>query len=157
MPKTCSWVEAWLQTSWGGSGCEKFTLVLETNCIRQLERKQAQIIVAIILQILTTEQTSARETHATIKGMNISMTTLICSRSDHASVPMIVNETIWARCLASCFVPLVSNTKVSYHSQFSLSATRVTTLWSNNQSVFTVLIWMIFLKVWLQQPFLLPN
>jgi len=31
----------WLQTSWRGGSCEKFTLVLETNCIRQLERKQA--------------------------------------------------------------------------------------------------------------------
>jgi len=41
-------------------------LVLETNCIRQLGRKQAQIILIIILQILTAEQTSARETHATI-------------------------------------------------------------------------------------------
>ena len=28
-----------LQTSWG-SGCERLTLVLETNCTRQLERKQ---------------------------------------------------------------------------------------------------------------------
>ena len=45
--------------------------MLETNCTRQLERKQAQIILTIIV---TAEQTSARETLATIKGMSISMT-----------------------------------------------------------------------------------
>ena len=69
----------WLQA---GSGCERFTLVLETNgiLVRQLERKQA-IILTIILQILTAKQTSARETPATIKGVSISMTTLICSCS----------------------------------------------------------------------------
>ena len=61
--------------------------LLETNGIRQLERKQAQIILNIILQILTPEQTSARETSTTIKGMS-----LICSCSDLASVPMIVSE-----------------------------------------------------------------
>ena len=47
------------------------TLALETNGTRQLERRQAQIILTIILQILTAEQTSAMETHAIIKGMSI--------------------------------------------------------------------------------------
>ena len=60
------------------------------------QEKQAQIILTIILHILTAEQTSARETHATIKSMSISMTTLICSCSDFASVPVIVSEMIWA-------------------------------------------------------------
>ena len=41
--------EIWLQV------VEKFTLVLETNCIRQLEGKQVQIILALILQIVTTK------------------------------------------------------------------------------------------------------
>jgi len=43
------------------SGCERFTLALETTCTRQIERKQAQIIFTIILQILTAKQTSARQ------------------------------------------------------------------------------------------------
>jgi len=59
-----------------GGGCERFTLVLETTCTRQIERKQAQIIFTITLQILTAKQTSARETYATIKDMSISITTL---------------------------------------------------------------------------------
>jgi len=44
--------------------------------------------------------------------MPIPMTT---SCSDLASVPMIVNEMIWARyrCLAGCLMQLVSNTKVN--------------------------------------------
>ena len=41
------------------------------------------------------------------------MTTLICSCGDLASVPMIDNEMIWARCLPGCLIPLVSNTKVN--------------------------------------------
>jgi len=45
-----------------------FTLVLETNGIRQVERKQAQNTLIIVLQILTTEQMSARESPATIKA-----------------------------------------------------------------------------------------
>jgi len=98
-------------------------LLLETNCIRQLEMKQAHIILSIVLQILTAEQGRARKTWATNKGMGIS---LICSCS--AGVPMIVSEMIWARCLAGCLMQLVSNTKVN-HSLLSLSATRVTTLW----------------------------
>ena len=73
-------------------------MVLETNCIKQLEGKQAQIILIIILQILTAEQTFARETHAIITGK---------------SIPMIVNEMIWAECLAGCLMQLVSNTKVN--------------------------------------------
>ena len=48
----------------------------------------------------------------TIKGMSISMATLICSCSDFANVPMIVNEMIWARCLTGCLMQLVSNMKV---------------------------------------------
>jgi len=45
--------------------------------------------------------------------MSISMTTLICSCSDLAGVPMIVNEMIWARCLTGCLMLLVSNTTVN--------------------------------------------
>jgi len=46
---------------------------------------------------LHAEQASARESHATIKGMSISMTTSICSCSDL----FIWCEIIWARCLAA--------------------------------------------------------
>jgi len=53
-------------TSWRDSGYERFTLGLETNCIRKWERKQPQIIT--ILQILKTKQTSAWESSAAIKG-----------------------------------------------------------------------------------------
>ena len=40
----------------GGSGCERFTLVLKTNCLRG---SWFRIIETIILQILTAKQTSA--------------------------------------------------------------------------------------------------
>jgi len=49
-------------------GCEKFTLVLETNGTRQLERKQGQIILTIILQM--NKHLPARETHATMGVTN---------------------------------------------------------------------------------------
>ena len=41
------------------------------------------------------------------------MTTLICSCSGFANVPMIVNEMIWTRCLAGSLMQLVSNMKVN--------------------------------------------
>ena len=81
-------------------------MVLETNGIRQLERKQTWIMSTVILQILTAKQTSECELPATIKDMSIPMSTLICSFSDLTSVSMIVIEMIWARCLAGHLSPI---------------------------------------------------
>jgi len=50
---------------------ERFTVVLETNGIRQLERKQGWNVSTIILQILAAKQTSEWESPATIKDMSI--------------------------------------------------------------------------------------
>ena len=97
---TTEWLP-WLQTSWGGGGCERFTLVLhKTTWEAEPDYLNHNP------QILTAEQTSARETHATIKGMNISMTDMISRRSHGCWWDDL------ARRLSGCPLQLVSNTKV---------------------------------------------
>ena len=64
---TTEWLP-WLQTNWRDSGSERFTLGLETNCIRQL------------VQILATK-TSVRESPVAINGMKFPWQ---CSCSDLA-------------------------------------------------------------------------
>jgi len=43
---------AWLQTSRGDSGCNRFPQVLETNCINQNVKQKAQIIALTTLELL---------------------------------------------------------------------------------------------------------
>ena len=102
-------------------------MVLETNCIRQPARHSAQIISLTIMGILLPVMI------ACVSLANVCSAVKICR---------IMIKIIWACLPSSCFMQLVSNTKVNLSQPLSpqLVYNRVTTLWLNNQSVFTLYI-----------------
>jgi len=55
----------------------------EQQLLEKWEALSLELFLPLTVKMIA-EQTSARETHATIKGMSFSMTTLICSCSDLA-------------------------------------------------------------------------
>ena len=96
------WLFYWLQTSWGGSVCESFTLVLETNGLRGIWLRS--LVRSLQLHIKV--------------DMGILMSLMVAGNS-HSDVCLAVKicritvDIIQVCFLSSCLMPLVSKTKVN--------------------------------------------